>query len=62
MVSCQKGPTRHVYAWQIRPFWQDTLDIVVSGILLKLKDFHQLRGKWTHWWCDSIQLATVYDK
>ena len=27
MVSCQKGPTRHAYAWQIGPFWQDTLDI-----------------------------------
>ena len=26
-VSCQKGPTRHAYAWQIRPFWQDTLDM-----------------------------------
>ena len=26
-VSCQKGPTRHAYAWQIWPFWQDTLDI-----------------------------------
>ena len=25
-VSCQKGPTRHDYAWQIGPFWQDTLD------------------------------------
>ena len=24
-VSCQKGPTRHAYAWQIGPFWQDTL-------------------------------------
>ena len=23
----QKGPTRHVYAWQIGPFWQDTLDV-----------------------------------
>ena len=23
MVSCQKGPTRHAYAWQIGPFWQD---------------------------------------
>ena len=28
MVSCQKGPTRHAYAWQIGPFWQDTLDIM----------------------------------
>ena len=26
-VSCQKGPTCHAYAWQIGPFWQDTLDI-----------------------------------
>ena len=26
-VSCQKGPTRHAYAWQIGPFLQDTLDI-----------------------------------
>ena len=25
MVSCRKGPTRHAYAWRIRPFWQDTL-------------------------------------
>ena len=25
MVSCKKGPTRHAYAWQIGPFWQDTL-------------------------------------
>ena len=26
-VSCEKGPTRHAYAWQIGPFWRDTLDI-----------------------------------
>ena len=25
-VSCEKGPTRHAYAWQIWPFWQNTLD------------------------------------
>ena len=25
MVSCQKGPSRHAYAWQIGPYWQDTL-------------------------------------
>ena len=29
MVSCQKGPTRHAYAWQIGPFWQDNLDILI---------------------------------
>ena len=27
MVSCEKGPTRHAYAWQIGPFWQDTIDL-----------------------------------
>ena len=27
MVSCQKGPTRHAYAWQIGPFWHDILDM-----------------------------------
>ena len=26
-VSCQKGPTRHAYAWQIGPFGQDTLTL-----------------------------------
>ena len=32
MASCQKGPTRHAYAWQIGPFWQDTLDMCVSEL------------------------------
>ena len=27
MVSCQKGPICHAYAWQIGPFWQDTLEV-----------------------------------
>ena len=26
-VSWQKSPTSHAYAWQIMPFWQDTLDV-----------------------------------
>ena len=26
-VYCQKGPIRHAYAFQIGPFWQDTLDL-----------------------------------
>ena len=26
-VSCKKGPTHHAYAWNIGPFWQDTLDM-----------------------------------
>ena len=32
-VSCQKDPTRHAYAWQIRPFWQETLDVRSYGTL-----------------------------
>ena len=27
LVSCQKGPTRHAYVWQIGPFWQDNLNM-----------------------------------
>ena len=30
-VSCQKSPTRHAYAWQIGPFWQDTLDMWLTA-------------------------------
>ena len=26
-VSCQKGPTRHAYEWQIGPFSQGTLEL-----------------------------------
>ena len=29
-VSCKKGPTRHAYAWQIGPFWQDTLEYIIK--------------------------------
>ena len=29
MVSCQKGPTRHAYTWQIGPFWQETLGMTI---------------------------------
>ena len=36
MVSCQKGPTRHAYAWQIGPFSQDTLVIWIK--------FHVFQG------------------
>ena len=36
-VSCQKGPTRHAYAWQIGPFWQD---IPRYGILQQSRGAH----------------------
>ena len=29
-VSWQKGPTRHAFAWQIGPFWQDTLELLIE--------------------------------
>ena len=37
-VSCQKGPTRHAYAWQIGPFWQDNLEFrrLYCSVLLAL--------------------------
>ena len=40
-VSCQRGPTRHAYAWLIGPFWQDTLEI-------KPNDFSCHIAKWRH--------------
>ena len=33
MVSCQKGPACHAYAWPIGPFWQDTLDMHQCTVL-----------------------------
>ena len=34
MVSCQKGPSSHAYAWQIGPFWRDTLDLSLPWYML----------------------------
>ena len=36
IVSCQKGPNRHAYAWPKEPFWQDTLDIRPGSKILTL--------------------------
>ena len=33
-VSCQKGPTHHAYAWQLGPFWQDTIDLCFILLIL----------------------------
>ena len=38
-VFCKKGPTRHVYAWQIGPFWQDTLDVKFTWDLFPTCDY-----------------------
>ena len=47
MVSCQKGPTRHAYAWQIGPFWQDTLEIFIYHRRLFFQQ-HSFIGKRKH--------------
>ena len=40
MVSFQKGPTRHAYAWQIGPFWQDTIDVSWSCRIFSYRTYH----------------------
>ena len=49
-VSCQKGPTCHAYAWQIGPFWQDTLDINSLWSI----DAIQHQRLYHHWHVDAI--------
>ena len=44
-VSYQKGPTRHAYAWQIGPFWQDILEIWCS----KREPFHVILLFYVTW-------------
>ena len=44
MVSCQKGPTRHAYAWQIGPFWQDTL--VMTNTTSKMRLYSNKLLEW----------------
>ena len=52
-VSCQKGPTCHACAWQIGPFWQDTLDmkIIIFSIWFRfqLRKFPRIPWTLTHW-------------
>ena len=47
VVSCQKGPTRHAYAWQIGPFWQDTLDLYGMYGLVFIFDTSNMKSKIT---------------
>ena len=59
MVSCQKGPTRHAYAWQIGPFWQDTLDLFSAlwGVVSRGKSI------WSKAWrisFNSMILVTLF--
>ena len=44
----KKGPTRHGYAWQIRPFWQDTLDIFPPGVRQTVAHI-TMTSQWVGW-------------
>ena len=57
MVSCQMGPTRHAYAWQIGPFWQDTLDI--TNIYVQFHQMHAAFGVCVVFISDSIGTYAV---
>ena len=57
MVSCQKSSTRHAYALQIGPFWQDTLDICVS--IYVLPGFIDTGIKSCHTW-NVVAEVTLY--
>ena len=51
MVSCQKGPNRHAYAWQIGPFWQDTLEIRHEEKATWGRSLHTWPCQTTWIWC-----------
>ena len=46
MLSCQKGPIRHAYAWQIGPFGQDTLDISAQRYGNRLQGYCKNKQKY----------------
>ena len=60
MVSCQKGPTCHACAWQIGPFWQDTLVIWKS---FPCYDIISWPGRWCmshqHLSSKTVMLSTL---
>ena len=65
-VFCQKGPTRHAYAWQIGPFWQDTLDNTTgNGFEYAVVWWRWWWWRWWWWWwwwccCSWCQFAVIY--
>ena len=67
MVSCQKGPTRHAYAWQIGPFGQDTLNTVgtpyntapyITGSNIARLG-HGSQNSWSKLWIPIVKSAPV---
>ena len=51
MLSCQKDPNRHAYAWQIGPFWQDTLDICFVISSSYFGNPSGMNSPSAAWWC-----------
>ena len=47
-VSCQKGPSRHAYAWQIGPIWQETLDLLVYEVTTKKTTMTEISNTLMH--------------
>ena len=56
-VSCQKGPTRHAYAWQIRPFWQDNLEILSQSSKKKSISWELFHGYFIKSVCVTLTAA-----
>ena len=56
-VSCQKGATSHAYAWQIAPFWQDTLDMAMASQDSVTVTSHEYYGVLSHWQTQLEQLS-----
>ena len=57
MVSCQKGPIRHAYPWQIGPFWQDTIELYIGFSCNRRKLNKSYRYHWNchaKWWLSAI--------
>ena len=57
MVSCHTGPTRHAYAWQIGPFWQDTIDVCMVLSCFTLFWFYYLRSVLAFGYCGFLCLC-----
>ena len=60
MVSWQKGPNCHAYAWQIGPFWQDTLDMRLNkkSFIMRSKSQRQWMGTGRWEWNQNINKSS----
>ena len=61
-ISCQEGPTRHAYAWQIRPFWQDTLDMCLVLVRYQKMTARNRERTVIHWMIKAAILQRFDDR